>query len=187
MKYAYIFDFDGVLASTMEAHFACYRQALQEANVPIDKAQFFRQAGMTGIEQISYFAARAGATVDAQKVYARKREMWDQNPPSGTPIECNVQLLRLLQQGGHPVAVASGSSRPSILPVMKKLGINVDALVTSEDVERGKPFPDLFLKAAEKLGMPPEHCIVMEDSEVGIEAAQNAGMGAMRFYNRRED
>ena len=77
MSYAFIFDVDGVLLSTMEAHFECYKQALQEANVPIDKAQFFRQAGMTGSEQIKYFAQKAGVSVEVEKIYARKRELFE--------------------------------------------------------------------------------------------------------------
>ena len=69
---------------------------------------------------------------------------------------------------------------------MKDHGIVVDAVATSVDVERGKPFPDLFLCAAKKLGVKPELCIVIEDSDVGIEAAQAAGMKVMRFYDNRE-
>lgn len=182
MNYAYIFDFDGVLADSMEAHFACYKQALDEAGVRIDKAQFFRQAGMTGVEQIRHFTDKANVAVDARKIYERKREIWQQNPPQATPIPCNIALLNTLRATGHPVAIASGSSRPSIAPLMDALDIVADTLVTSEDVDRGKPFPDLFLKAAERLGMKPEQCIVVEDSEVGIEAALAAGMPAMRFF-----
>ena len=55
LSFAYIFDVDGVLLRTMKAHFACYKQALAESNVPIDKAQFYTQAGMTGQEQIKIF------------------------------------------------------------------------------------------------------------------------------------
>ncbi|MCK4923699.1 MAG: HAD family hydrolase, partial [Spirochaetes bacterium] len=61
-----------------------------------------------------------------------------------------------------------------------------DAVVTSEDVKRGKPNPDLFLCAAEKLELPPELCIVIEDSDVGIEAARNARMHALRFFDREK-
>ena len=66
---------------------------------------------------------------------------------------------------------------------MKLFGVEVDAIATSEDVRRGKPHPDLFLCAAEKLGVEPENCIVIEDSDVGIEAARNAGMKGFRFYD----
>jgi len=187
LKTAWIFDFDGVLVDTMEAHFASYGQALAEAGVPIDRERFFSQAGMTGREQIAWFARAAGKPIDVEAVYRRKSEIARESPVAAEPIEANIHLLRLLRAAGHPVAIASGSSRPSILPVMAALGFEADALVTSEDVTRGKPHPDLFLAAAERLGVPPGNCIVVEDSDVGIECARNAGMMAMRFYRAAAD
>jgi beta-phosphoglucomutase len=183
VRTAYIFDFDGVLVNTMEAHFASYGQAMAEAGVPIDRARFFSQAGMTGREQIAWFARAAGTTIDVEAVYRRKSEIAKQSPGNAEPIPVNIDLLRLLRAAGHRVAIASGSSRPSILPVMAALGIEVDAVVTSEDVTRGKPHPDLFLAAAQRLGAQPSDCVVVEDSDVGIECAKNAGMRALRFFN----
>ena len=70
---------------------------------------------------------------------------------------------------------------------MREHGLEVDAVVGAEDVARGKPHPDLFLCAAERLGRPPADCIVVEDSDVGIEAAQAAKMRVMRFYDHEGD
>jgi HAD superfamily hydrolase (TIGR01509 family) len=183
VKTAYIFDFDGVLVNTMEGHFASYGQALAEAGVPIDRARFFSQAGMTGREQIAWFARAAGKAIDVEAVYRRKGEIAKEFAGSAQPIPVNIDLLKLLRGAGHRVAIASGSSRPSILPVMAAFGIEVDAVVTSEDVARGKPHPDLFLAAAQRLGARPADCVVVEDSDVGIECAKNAGMMALRFFN----
>lgn len=183
MKYAYIFDVDGVLLNTMEAHFECYKRALQEAGVPIDKQQFFRQAGMTGNEQIEYFAKKAGVSIDVEKIYARKRELFENCVEYVETISCNVELLRILKAAGFQVAIASGSARKSWVPILAKFGVQADALVGAEDVNRGKPHPDLYMCAAERLGTPPSHCIVIEDSEAGIDAAKAAGMKAMRFYD----
>jgi HAD superfamily hydrolase (TIGR01549 family) len=184
MGRGYIFDFDGVLVNTMGAHFSAYRQALAEAGVPIDKEQFYRQAGMTGREQIRYFAEKANVTIDVSRVYERTREIRRDQPQPTEAIACNVELLRLLRSARVPVAIASGSSRASILPIMREHGIEADAIVTAEDIQRGKPFPDLFLRAAEALGVAPADCVVIEDSEVGIEAARAAGMQALRFYDK---
>ena len=183
MSLAFIFDVDGVLLRTMEAHFECYQQALAEANVPIDKAQFFRQAGMKGQEQIRYFAAQAGVKVDVEKIYARKIELFQDHSDAAQTIDCNVQLLSALRSAKIPVGIASGSSRKSWVPLLAKFGIQADALVGAESVQRGKPHPDLFLCAAEKLGVKPSNCIVIEDSDAGIDAAKAAGMKAMRFYD----
>jgi len=182
MDYAYIFDFDGVLVNSMEAHFACYEQALAEANVPVDKAKFYSNAGMTGKEQIAFFANKANVEVDVEKVYARKGQLWGKYCNRITTIQCNLELLRCIRAAGYPVAIATGSTPRSILPIMNQFQIESDAIVTAKDVKRGKPHPDLFLCAAEKLGVVPERCIVVEDSDVGIEAAKAAGMKAMRFY-----
>jgi len=179
---AYIFDFDGVLVDTMPAHFASYREALEEVGVPLDRERFYYQAGMTGREQIRWFCRQAGVQADVERIYARKNELAPRHRDLVTPIPENLALLRVLRAAGLKTAIASGSSRPSILPVMERFGIEVDAVVSSEDVTRGKPHPDLFLEAAARLGAAPQLCTVVEDSEVGIQAAQAAGMSALRFF-----
>jgi HAD superfamily hydrolase (TIGR01509 family) len=180
----YIFDFDGVLVNTMPAHYASYREALAEVGVPLDKERFYYQAGMTGREQIRYFCEQARVQADVEAVYARKNELASKHQHLISPIPCNLRLLHLLRAAGVRVAIASGSSRPSILPVMERFGIAADAVASSEDVRRGKPHPDLFLCAAERLGVAPADCTVVEDSEVGIQAAQAAGMHALRYFHR---
>ena len=183
MEYAYIFDFDGVLVSSMEAHFSSYKQALAEEKIPIDKAKFYSNAGMTGREQIAFFANKAGSEADVEKIYARKGQLWDKYTDLIRRIPCNLELLKCVKAAGYPVAIATGSTPASVVPIMNRYEIEVDAVVTANDVNRGKPYPDLFLRAAERLGIAPEKCIVVEDSDVGIEAARAAGMRAMRFYN----
>lgn len=179
---AYLFDFDGVLVDTMPAHFASYREALEEVGVPLDRERFYYQAGMTGREQIRYFCLQAGVQADVERIYARKNELAPRHRHLVTPIPENLALLHALRAAGFKTAIASGSSRPSILPVMERFGIEVDAVVSSEDVTRGKPHPDLFLEAAARLGAVPQLCTVVEDSEVGIQAAQAAGMSSLRFF-----
>jgi len=179
---AWIFDFDGVLVDTMPAHFASYRDALAEVGVALDRDRFYYQAGMTGREQIRYFCLQAGVQADVERIYARKNELAPRHQHLVTPIPRNLELLRALRAAGIRTAIASGSSRPSILPVMERFGIEVDAVVSSEDVSRGKPHPDLFLQAAAKLDASPQSCTVVEDSEVGIQAALAAGMCALRFF-----
>lgn len=183
MKYAYIFDFDGVLVNTMEAHFACYEKALAEVGVPIDKRQFFSQAGMTGREQIVYFCRKARKHPDVERIYRRKKALFKDYMDRITPIECNLQLIKKLKGAGVAVAIATGSSKSTITPIIEQFGIDVDVVISAEDVERGKPNPDLFLCAARELKVQPAYCIVVEDSDVGIEAAGRAGMKAMRFCN----
>ena len=183
-EYAYIFDFDGVLVNSMPAHFASYGEALSEVGVPLIKETFYSNAGMKGTEQIKLFADLAGVKIDVEKVYARKKELWDKHTELIVPIPCNIELLKRLRAAGFSTAIATGSTPGTILPIMKEYGIEVDVVVTAEDVERGKPHPDLFLRSAGELGYEPRQCIVVEDSDVGIEAAEAAGMHAMRFFEK---
>ncbi len=183
MTFSYIFDFDGVLANSMPAHFAAYRQALAEVHIPVDERMFYAQAGRTGPETIRYFAKQAGVEVDVDRVYERTRELLRAPVPPVVAIPCNVALLKALRLAGAPVAIATGSSRARVLSLLRENGIEVDVLVTAEDTPRGKPFPDLFLRAAELLKIEPADCVVIEDSEVGIQAAQAAGMQALRYYS----
>jgi HAD superfamily hydrolase (TIGR01509 family) len=180
---SWIFDFDGVLVNTMEGHFLCYSEALREAGIPIDRDQFYSQAGMTGREQISWFARKAGKTVDPDAIYIRKKEIFDELKPEARSIPSMTELFGVLHAARARIAIATGSSRASVQPVIQKLGLNPDALATADDVTRGKPHPDLFLLAAERLGAAPADCIVVEDSDVGIEAARRAGMRALRFFD----
>jgi HAD superfamily hydrolase (TIGR01509 family) len=181
MTHAWIFDFDGVLVNTMEGHFACYSQALSEAGIPIDREKFYSQAGMTGREQIAFFARKAGKAADPDAIYRRKKEIFDENKPGAKPIPSMIELYRVLRAAGARIAIATGSSRVSVQPVIERLGLDPDALAAAEDVSSGKPHPELFLLAAARLGAAPADCIVVEDSDVGVEAARRAGMKALRF------
>ena len=187
MKTAYIFDFDGVLVDTMKAHLKCYEEACAEVGIPLDKAQFYSQAGMSGAEQIAYFAAKAGKKVNVRTVYRRKKELYAEHINLATLIKPNYMLLKNLKAAGVKLAIASGSSRESMLPLIEKFGIPYDALVTAEDVKRGKPDPELFLKAAERLGVPAGDCTVVEDSDAGVEAGRKAGMSVLRYFPAKQD
>ena len=186
VEIGYIFDFDGVLVNTMPLHYTAYSQALEEAGAPLDREQFYRQAGMTGREQIAFFCHKAGVEGDVEAIYQRKNEIAKAHFDLVEPIPCNIELFRSLKKAGHPVSIASGSSKPSILPVVEKHAIPADIVVSSEDVSRGKPHPDLFLEAAKRMNLPPSNCVVIEDSDAGVEAAYAGGMHCLRFYTAPE-
>lgn len=88
------------------------------------------------------------------------------------------ELLEFLKENNIKFALASGTSRPSVMHHLNELGIaeDFDAIVCGNDVENGKPAPDIFLLTAEKLGVSPQNCFVFEDSENGIKAGVSAGM-----------
>ena len=140
MKFAYIFDFDGVLVRTMEAHFRCYQRALEEVGVPIDRGQFYRQAGMTGQEQIRYFAQRAQVSVDVEAVYRRKRAIWEAGTRwsrSSTATSPCCGASRRRRAGRH----RQRQLRGSVLPVMQQHGLEVDAVVGARTLPAVNPRP----------------------------------------------
>ena len=182
MEYGFIFDYDGVLMDSMEVHYRANVIALGEIKVPMDKSKYFRQAGMTGVEQVKSFCDDAGVSADYEAVYKRKKEIFSGMLHEVTRIERNLEFYNTLISNGVKVAVATGCSRETLETTAKYLNIFVPVSVCGGEVARGKPSPDLFLEAARLLGLAPERCTVVEDSDVGVEAAKAAGMACLRFY-----
>jgi beta-phosphoglucomutase len=179
---AYIFDFDGVLVDSLGVHFRCYKAACAEVGVSVSWTQFLIGTAMSSVAAIAYFAEQAGKTVDAEAVYRRKQELYAEQSPDAELIAGNYLLITMLHAAGVKTAIASGSRRAEILPLTDKYNISCDVLVTADDVSRGKPHPEIFLKAAELLGVKPEDCTVIEDSDTGTEAAMRAGMAVLRYF-----
>lgn len=94
------------------------------------------------------------------------------------PSDGLIDLLKLLREQDLKMAIASSSSMEHIMLIINSLEISdyFDEIVSGDDVVNGKPDPEIFLKAAENLNIPPEHCLVLEDAETGVQAAHAAGM-----------
>ena len=92
-----------------------------------------------------------------------------------------VDLLRVAKETACLTALTTLSKRKDVLHVIRSLGIEplLDVILTAEDVTRGKPDPEIYLLAAQRLQVPPEHCLVLEDSVNGIKSAQSAGMNVV--------
>jgi beta-phosphoglucomutase family hydrolase len=172
-----IFDCDGTLAHTMPLHYQAWVQALTERRAEMSEQLFYDLAGVPTVDIVRILNERFGYSLDPEETAAAKEALYEELLPQCTAI---VQVVDLVHQyhGRYPMAVASGGIRRLVQKTVDGLGLagHFDALCTAEDVARGKPEPDLFLYAAEKLGVPPEECIVFEDSDLGLEAARRAGM-----------
>jgi HAD superfamily hydrolase (TIGR01509 family) len=104
-----------------------------------------------------------------------------------TPLfEKTIALIKQLHKMKIPLALTTSSSMKSTLQVLKKAGLEniFGVIVTFEDYEKRKPHPQSYLLTAKKLGVDPKHCVVIEDSSVGVEAAKNAGMKCIAIPNR---
>jgi HAD superfamily hydrolase (TIGR01509 family) len=175
---AAIFDFDGTLVDTMPLHYEAYRRVLAEAGIELTVDDFFTNIGGNARETIPKFLRGRSCPLSTAEIHARKKTAVNAIlAEAPIPVLETAKLLPVLAER-MPLALVSSGSRPGIEIVLARLEWEryFAAIVTGEDAARGKPAPDLFLLAAEKLGLPPQACLVFEDTDAGIEAAAAAGM-----------
>jgi len=179
-KLAVIFDMDGVLVDSYQAHFESWQVVADELGLAVTEADFAAQFGRTNREIIvaywgeGRFSPERIAALDDLKESAF-REILEARFPAmpGAP-----ELLRSLDGAGFTLGVGSSGPPANVDLVLDKLGARplFRAVVTARDVTRGKPDPQVFLLAAGRLGVAPERCAVVEDAPAGIAAANRAGM-----------
>jgi beta-phosphoglucomutase family hydrolase len=177
---AFIFDMDGTIVDNMAFHTNSWLEFFSRRGKNFDADEFFREtAGRQGREIIR---DRLGAdlpddevAVLAQEKDAVYRELYG---PHRKTIDGFDELIAQAKIRGVKLAVATAAPPPNIVFTLDGLGLrrHFDAVVGAADVAHGKPEPDVFLKAAELLGVAPEYCIVFEDAPLGVEAARRAGM-----------
>jgi len=176
----YIFDCDGTLANTMPIHYRAWVAALKKFEAPfIFEEDFFYHLGGTPTSRIGeIFNEKFGSRLDAHALAHHKEEIFESLMHDLTPIDEVVAYARRFKAEGKPVAVASGGLRWIVDKTLAMIGLEgfFPIIVTPEIVQRGKPFPDMFLLAAEKMGTAPARTLVFEDAQTGIEAAIAAGM-----------
>ena len=173
----YIFDCDGTLADSMPMHYKAWCAALKEHEYDLPEALFYEMGGIPSERIAEILNERHGYSLDPVETARIKEELFMQMIPQIAPIDPVVSIVNELH-GKAPIAVASGGGREIVHKTLTALGIigKFDAIVTFEDCARGKPHPDPFLLAAQRLGVPPEKCLVFEDTRAGIDAARAAGM-----------
>ncbi len=176
----YIFDCDGTLVDTMKLHHRAWCGALSQAGAAFEFSWevFIKRAGMTLERTVSELNIEFGATFDPVRVASAQRESYDLLVCEAEPVVPVVEFARKLWTRGQKLAVASGSQRKAVLAALERVKVRdwFEVIVTPEDVTHGKPSPESFLLAAERLGVPPADCLVIEDGEMGFEAARRAGM-----------
>lgn len=177
---ALIFDMDGTIVDNMAVHTAVWLEILAEFGVTMTRLEFqTATAGMTNPELLRLLVNPAMPDEEVATIAKRKEARYrEQYAPIMAPLSGLLPLLRQARQAGVVLAVATAANQGNIDFVMNGLQMwdYFDAVVGADDVARGKPYPDLFLLAAERLSVPPAHCLVFEDAMTGIEAGRRAGM-----------
>jgi beta-phosphoglucomutase family hydrolase len=179
---AYLFDCDGTIADSMPLHYVAWNRALGEWNCEFPERTFYAWGGYPVVKIISLLNEQQGLAMPVAAVAERKEALYYEILHQ---LKAVPEVLEQIeeQHGRIPFAVVSGSTRESVTASLETLNLldKFDVLVCAGDYKNGKPDPEAFLMAAAKLGVPPEACLVFEDTEMGIQAATAAGMASVKI------
>jgi beta-phosphoglucomutase len=180
---AVIFDMDGVLIDSYDAHFRSWRKLGRELGREYTEEDFAAGFGRTSREVIVEQWG-GGSMTDAEiaAIADRKEALFRDSLAEEFPaMPGAVALIEALRRAGVRVGVGSSGPPDNVHLILERLGVKhaVDAVVTGADVTRGKPDPQVFQLVAERLAVPPEHAVVVEDAPAGVQAARAAGMRAI--------
>jgi HAD superfamily hydrolase (TIGR01509 family) len=166
----------------MVVHYRAWLAALKAhgATFDFDWDLFTSRAGMSTPNTVRELNQQFGLALDAEAVSLAQRVEYERFLETVQPVAEVVELARRVA-ATSAVSVASGSERKVVLRTLELIGLGqtFSIVVTPEDVLHGKPAPDMFLLAAERMGVPARDCVVFEDSVLGLEAAKRAGMASV--------
>lgn len=171
---------DGVLVDSSEVYYRLVCEILErEAGRTVTREQFKAMFGMNNINVIRGLLGYAPPPEVEQRISDEVDDGFCRYAPDHVRLMPGaLEALQMLSAAGWRQAIATSSSHRNTRLVMELVGLDrwIDAIVCTEDVAQGKPAPDPFLLAAERLGVNRERCVVVEDSLAGIKAARSAGM-----------
>ena len=177
---AVLWDWDGTLVDSGEYHWLAWREALAPEGFDLTYERFVTSFGQRNAAILRNYLGSDLSDSEVERIAAAKEVRYRHLVRTrGIQLLPGVQRwLNRLYESGWRQAVASSAPRANIDLVLEMLGIArcFDAVVSAEDVQRGKPDPQVFLTAAARVAVPPARCIVVEDAPVGIEGARRAGM-----------
>lgn len=173
-----IFDMDGVLFDTERLTLEGWRLAARQAGYPLDDAVVLSTNGISEADTRLTFLRHYGEAYPYDALRAEMKRYKNGCLAQGVPVKPGVQrLLQALRGQGIRTAVASSNDRVHVTDYLQRTGLllQMDAFVCADMVRQAKPAPDVYLRAAEALGLPPETCIAIEDAPPGLVAARCAG------------
>ncbi|WP_146400110.1 HAD-IA family hydrolase [Planctomycetes bacterium CA13] len=172
-----IFDCDGTLTDSMPLHYEAWLEALIPYGISFPEVKFYSMGGMRSEKIVEVLGKEQSIDADPNEVTALKEAAFGRRM---LRIEAREDICSIARNHHRkiPISVASGGDKEGVTAQLEQIGMReyFEVIVTAEDTERHKPEPDVFLKTAELLGVPPEGCLVFEDSPLGLEAAARASM-----------
>jgi len=176
---AAIFDLDGLMADSEPLAKWAWQQTLARYGRELDDQTFREVQGMRVADSARIFCERFSLPVPPEQVMDERDELFLATVPTRLCARPGLYpLLDELTARGLPLAVATSGHWRYVDLALQTLGLDsrFRAIAAGDEVERGKPAPDIYLLAAERLGVPPERCLALEDAPLGVEAAVAAGM-----------
>ncbi|KAA8498725.1 Fructose-1-phosphate phosphatase YqaB [Porphyridium purpureum] len=178
---ALVFDCDGTLVDSMPMHFESFQEVCREFGLDFSEQRFYELGGVPVDTIFERLGREQGVNIDVQRCVAMKNEVFHRTfIHNVTEIACVTRYARAALQMGIPCGVCSGSERRDVLTELRDTGLLElfadDAIVTREDVKHGKPAPDPYLLAADRLGVSGKQCIAFEDSHGGVSSIMAAHM-----------
>lgn len=185
-----VFDMDGVLVDSAEPHFESWQRLAREEGITITRRQFEGSFGRQNRDIVPEFFGRIGAE-RLEAIANRKEALYREIVRAKVPaVDGAVELVRALSEAGVPLAIGSAGPRANIDLIVEGMGVgrNFAAIVSADDVTRGKPDPQVFQLACERLGLPARRCVVIEDAPPGVVAGKGAGakVAAIMMHHSRE-
>ena len=179
---AVIFDLDGVIVSTDDCHYRAWKKMADEEGIYFDREINNRLRGvsrMASLEIVLEKANREYSEKEKQEMAERKNNYYKELICELTPNDIlpgAIETLEQLKENGIKIAIGSSSKNTPI--ILKQIGLDnyFDAVSDGNNITHSKPDPEVFLKAAEMLGIAPEDCMIVEDADAGIEAGKRADM-----------
>jgi HAD superfamily hydrolase (TIGR01509 family) len=173
----YIFDCDGTIADNMPLHYRAWSMAMADFGGEYPEELFYAWGGRPTAVIVGLLNEKYGLALDVDETVQRKEKYYLTLIPEVVPVPEVLEIVKSMH-GTVPLSVASGGHRELVEATLDVFGIRdlFQAIVCAEDYERGKPHPEPFLLAAKLMSVPPEDCVVFEDSPIGIEAAKAANM-----------
>ncbi len=192
MSVAVIWDVDGTLVDTAELHFQAWAAIARDMGRPFSRADFAATFGRRNPEIIHQLFGERFSDWQVAELGDRKEELYRREAGKGVELLPGVwTLLEGLHTAGIAQAVGSSAPRKNLELILRLTHTApfFGAVVSSEDTQFGKPHPEVFLIAAERLGVPPAHCLVFEDAVAGVQAARAGGMKciAVRFVGHHPE
>lgn len=183
-----IFDVDGVLVDSADAHLRSWQRLAEENGRTVTAEQFSTTFGRHN-DDIVPILFGAVTAVRLRELAERKEQIYRELIQHDVPLVTGARELVLeLHRAGLRLAIGSSSPRANIRLVLEALSSErlFSAIVTAERVTRGKPDPQVFQLACSDLGLPPKHCVVIEDAPAGVTAARAAGAGAIAVLRHHD-